>query len=74
MSPRAGSPGRIVVSIFFGISLLTAACSTHSVPPRGSGGGQEKVVICHKGKKTLTLPVPAARAHLDHGDTEGPCG
>lgn len=32
-----------------------------------------KVVICHKGKQSLELPETAARAHLDHGDTMGPC-
>ena len=38
----------------------------------GNGNGQEKVTICHKGK-TITVAEPALQAHLDHGDTEGPC-
>jgi hypothetical protein len=38
----------------------------------GDGGGQ-KVTLCHKGKKTLTVGAPALAAHLRHGDTEGPC-
>ena len=42
------------------------------VEPRG-GEGQEKVVLCHKGKKTLEVAEPAADAHLRHGDTLGPC-
>jgi hypothetical protein len=33
----------------------------------------EKVVLCHKGKKTLTVAAPAADAHRRHGDTLGPC-
>jgi len=37
------------------------------------GGGQQKVTLCHKGKKTLTVGVPAQSAHLRHGDTRGPC-
>ncbi len=32
-----------------------------------------KVTICHKGRKTLTVGVPAKSAHLAHGDTLGPC-
>jgi len=39
----------------------------------GDGGGQQKVTLCHKGKKTLTVGAPAKAAHLRHGDTEGQC-
>ena len=39
----------------------------------GSGGGQEKVTLCHKEKNTLTVGEPAKEAHLRHGDTVGPC-
>ena len=38
-----------------------------------AGYGQNKVTICHKGKNTLELPEPAVKAHLNHGDTLGPC-
>jgi hypothetical protein len=38
----------------------------------GSGNGQEKVTICHKGT-TISVAAPALPAHLNHGDTEGPC-
>jgi hypothetical protein len=31
------------------------------------------VVLCHKGKKTLTVSSNAADAHLEHGDTLGAC-
>jgi hypothetical protein len=37
------------------------------------GGGQQKVTLCHKGKKTLTVGAPAQSAHLRHRDTRGPC-
>jgi hypothetical protein len=40
---------------------------------RGSGGGQEKVTLCHKGKNTITVGKPAQPAHVRHGDTLGPC-
>ena len=38
-----------------------------------SRGGQDRYVICHKGKNTRTLPAPAVRAHLNHGDRFGSC-
>jgi hypothetical protein len=34
---------------------------------------QEKVTLCHKGKKTLTVGAPAQAAHERHGDTVGSC-
>ena len=37
------------------------------------GAGQETVLVCHKGKKTLRVAKPAVDAHLRHGDTLGPC-
>ncbi len=36
------------------------------------GGGQDKVVLCHK-NKTLTVGAPAQAAHLRHGDSLGAC-
>lgn len=39
---------------------------------RGRGRGREKVEICHNGQ-TITVARPAVQAHLNHGDTEGPC-
>jgi len=38
----------------------------------GRGNGQQKVMLCHKGK-TLTVGEPALAAHLRHGDTLGAC-
>ncbi len=38
-----------------------------------SDGGQNRYVVCHKGKNTRTLPEPAVRAHLNHGDRFGSC-
>lgn len=32
-----------------------------------------KVTICHKGKNTITVDKSAVPAHLNHGDTMGPC-
>jgi hypothetical protein len=30
-------------------------------------------MVCHKGKKTITVSNASSFAHLDHGDTPGPC-
>ena len=35
--------------------------------------GKKKVTLCHKGKKTITVGAPAAKAHLRHGDKLGRC-
>jgi hypothetical protein len=40
-------------------------------PARGVDG--QKVTLCHKGNKTLTVGVPALGAHLRHDDTRGAC-
>jgi hypothetical protein len=37
------------------------------------GVGRQKVVLCHKGEKTLTVGAPALAAHLRHGDTREAC-
>jgi hypothetical protein len=67
-------------------SVLLAACSTspryayrdrayspvYAPSASGQRAGHEEV-ICHKGKKTMTLPSSAVDAHLGHGDRRGPC-
>ena len=39
----------------------------------GANPGQDRVLVCHKGKKTMDLPVSALDAHLGHGDYRGRC-
>jgi hypothetical protein len=39
----------------------------------GRGGGQQKVTLCHKKDKTLTVGAPALAGHQRHGDTQGAC-
>ena len=41
--------------------------------PAGHQYGKTKVTLCHKGKKTITVGAPAAKAHLRHGDKLGRC-
>lgn len=38
----------------------------------GTGGGDGKVELCHGGN-TISVGEPAVQAHLNHGDTLGPC-
>jgi hypothetical protein len=38
------------------------------------GGGQQKFILCHKGKVTITVGAPAEDAYLRHGDNRGACG
>lgn len=48
----------------------TGSCSpTPSDPPEED----DKVTICHKGKKTLSVGASAVPAHLAHGDSLGAC-
>lgn len=54
------------------LALALGSCAVYEEPPP-AGGGQEKVAVCHKGKKTLWVAEPAVRAHLGHGDRRGPC-
>ena len=37
------------------------------------GPAPERVLVCHKGKKTMELPASALSGHLNHGDYRGPC-
>ncbi len=52
-------------------ALTVGGCAVYEAPPPPHG--QDKVAVCHKGKKTLWVAEPAVRAHLDHGDRRGPC-
>ncbi len=51
------------------VSLFVCACAaSKDVPP-----GQVPMIVCHDGRRTLTLPEPAAVKHIDHGDKIGAC-
>ena len=51
----------------------TPSAAKHQYGPSGHQYGKTKVTLCHKGKKTITVGKPAAKAHLRHGDTLGRC-
>ena len=62
-SPGKGKPGK---------PGKKDAPSTAQYAPPGTQYGKKKVTLCHTGK-TITVGAPAAKAHLRHGDTLGPC-
>jgi hypothetical protein len=45
------------------------SCANDSINDRQAG----QQMVCHKGKKTITVSNASSFAHLDHGDTPGPC-
>jgi hypothetical protein len=53
-------------------AIVLVAISFWPTGETGAGPGQKKIAVCHKGH-TLELPEPAVQAHLNHGDTLGPC-
>ena len=57
------------------LGLLAIVLSSCATPYRtgGAKAGGDTVVICHKGKNTMELPVEAADAHMAHGDHYGAC-
>ena len=45
---------------------------THTIVPPTATPEPEKVTLCHNGK-TISVDPSSVQAHLDHGDTLGPC-
>lgn len=52
----------------FGCAVAVEEAEQDPGPP-----GQNKIAICHKGKKTQYVPEAALKAHLNHGDYLGEC-
>jgi hypothetical protein len=55
-----------------GLSVLTGllgACAADSIEDRRFG----QQLVCHDGDQTLTVSNADSFAHLDHGDSPGPC-
>ncbi|MFC1696412.1 hypothetical protein ACFL1C_09900 [Pseudomonadota bacterium] len=48
---------------------MLVSCATDSIEDRRYG----QQLVCHDGKKTLTVSNADSFAHLNHGDTAGPC-
>ena len=66
-SPGKGKPGKP------GKKKDAPSTAQNQYGPSGKQYGKTKVTLCHKGKKTITVGKPAAKAHLRHGDTLGRC-
>lgn len=64
----------IFMKLFLALLLPFAIGGCVIVPVAGSGtAAGDRIMLCHKGKKTLDLPSSAVQAHLDHGDRYGSC-
>lgn len=50
-----------------------AGAAQYQYGPAGDQYGGHKVLVCHKGRKTISVGKPAVKAHLRHGDKLGPC-
>lgn len=70
------APGMSALALKLALVALLAAglnaCVLVGPPASGAKAGHD-VVLCHKGKKTMTLPQEAAQGHIGHGDHYGPC-
>jgi hypothetical protein len=71
---------RIAAALAVAVGMLLAFTALGGVGlAQTSGGGPgkgqygKKVMICHKGKKTIRVSKAALSKHLRHGDTEGRC-
>ena len=60
-----------LLSVLF---LAVVSCSARIDVANPSNSKTQKAVVCHKGKKTLTVGQSALKAHLKHGDHLGSCG
>ena len=72
---RAALATVLTVVLVLAVAALAGASPGKGKPGKPSGHqyGKTKVTLCHKGKKTITVGKPAAKAHLRHGDTLGRC-
>lgn len=63
-------PLKLLTGLVVSVLLLAVASGVAGAEP---GKGQKKVTLCHKGKVTIRVGVPALWAHLKHGDAVGRC-
>jgi hypothetical protein len=64
---------KLVTGLALAAFLVVPLSATAGGKPN-PGKGQPKVTICHKGKVTIRVGLPALKAHLKHGDKVGRCG
>jgi hypothetical protein len=54
---------------FAALTLVLSSCATETIEDRRFG----QTLVCHDGSKTLTVSSADNLAHLNHGDSAGPC-
>ncbi len=73
---RARVGGAIAAGAAFAAIVPVLPAVGQQSPPVGQQS-PARVTVCHKpgtpAQKTMTLPQPAVRAHVGHGDTLGAC-
>jgi hypothetical protein len=66
-----------VLATAVGLLLAFAALGGVGIAQAGGGPGKaqygKKVMVCHKGKRTIRVSKHAVAKHLAHGDTLGRC-
>jgi microcystin-dependent protein len=73
-TPRIAAAAAVVVCMLTAFAALGGVgLAQTSGDPGKSQYGKNKVTICHKGKKTITIARAALPAHKAHGDQEGTC-
>ena len=57
------------VALFLLLTLFLSSCASETIEDRRYG----QQLVCHNGKKTLTVSNADNLPHLNHGDSAGPC-
>ena len=57
------------VSFLLFLGLFLCSCASETIEDRRYG----QQLVCHDGEKTLTVSNADNLAHLQHGDSPGPC-
>lgn len=60
---------RLLKALTLATMIFLSSCATDSIENRQHG----QQLLCHHGKKTLTVSNADSFVHLQHGDTVGPC-
>lgn len=59
----------VILPVLASLSILAGSCATETVEDRRYG----QQLVCHDGRKTLTVSNADSFVHLNHGDSAGPC-
>jgi hypothetical protein len=71
----ASVAGVVLFVVLGGVGLAQSAVALAQYQSAHAGQHQDdkKIVVCHKGKNTISISVHAWPAHRRHGDTEREC-